>query len=529
MNGLEKVANSRGGGQAVAGVAESAASDAAEMPSKTDDVRQAAVQGVRWFSLSTGVVQVVGVGSAVLLARLIAPAEFGRLAVAIVVNEFALMIANETIGTPLVQRERVEREHLEAATFAALVLGFVLAALTFFLLPLLTTPLFGSRTTSLFRLFAAEFVIAGFLIVPLALLQRRLDFRRISIGELIATPVSAGVAIVLAVAGLGAKAYVIGMLAGMVTMTLVYATGAPLVRPRWRYRALRDLMTFGAPALGAGIAGTWYRNIDYVIMGARLSPASVGFYYRAFTLGVEYERRLSGIVARVAFPVYARTDDPAERLALRLRIVRLNAAVVYPFLAVFIAVAPVLVPWLFGTRWAPAVLPAQILTAAGMASCIRNLTAPTVLAAGRPTAQLAFSAVEAVLYAAVVWLASSHGLVAVCLAVSGFQLLSLVTAYTVLLRAAVGVPRTQIFRDLGSAVAASAGVAALGALVTHALGHRLPAAWLCLIVGFVTAPVYLMALRSLSAQSWNDLLMIARRLLPSRARAAVPSLAAPLE
>ena len=164
----------------------------------------------------------------------------------------------------------------------------------------------------------------------------------------------------------------------------------------------------------------------------------VGFYYRAFTVGVEYERRLSGIVARIAFPIYSRTEDPARRLALRLRIVRVNVVLVYPMLALFIALAPSLMPWLFGPQWVPAVLPAQILAVAGMASCVRNLHGPTVLAAGRPKALFVFGCAETLAYAATVWVASSHGLTLVCVAVSGFQLISLFLAYTVLLHSTVG-------------------------------------------------------------------------------------------
>jgi len=502
---------------APAAVTTSPAGDA-EVSSNSRQVRDAAVHGVRWFSLSTGVVQLLGTGSAIVLARLIAPAQFGMLAVVIIANEFALMTANETIGTPLVQRPDIEHEHFEAATVAALVLGFGLAAFTFFILPFVTTPLYGAETTSLFRLFSAEFVIAGFLIVPLARLQRSLQFRRISVGEMIGTPVSAAVAVGLAIAGLGATAYVIGMLAGTLAMTVVYFTGVTPVRPRWHRRQMRELLRFGAPAVGAGFSGVWYRNIDYMILGIRLTTSAVGFYYRAFTLGVEYERRLSGIIIRIAFPLYARTDDPAERLALRVRIVRLNAAVVYPTLAMFIAVAPILVPWLFGDRWEPAVLPAQILAVAGMASSIRSLTSPTVFAEGRPGSLMVFSVVETVLYGATVWIASSYGLVTVCTAVSLFQISSLLLAYTVLLPAAVEVPRTQIFKDLGPAVLASAVMFLVGVVLTHALGHDLPVVVLCALVGAAGGALYLITLRSLSAASWHDLAKIIQRLLPRRMR-----------
>ena len=282
----------------------------------------------------------------------------------------------------------------------------------------MTTPLFGERTSGLFRLFAPQFAITGLMIVPQARLQRDLRFRRIGLSEATGVVVFSAASVALAFAGLGAAAYVLGMLIGVLIMALGYISGGRPVMPRWHPQQMREVLGFGMPATAAGFAGVTYRNVDYMILGARLPSVIVGFYYRAFTVGVEYERRLSGIVARIAFPIYSRTEDPARRLALRLRIVRVNVVLVYPMMALFIALAPSLMPWLFGPQWVPAVLPAQILAVAGMASCVRNLHGPTVLAAGRPKALFVFCCVETLAYGATVWLASSHGLTLICVAVS---------------------------------------------------------------------------------------------------------------
>ena len=481
-------------------------------------VREATFHGVRWFGLSAGVVQIVNLCAAVVLARLISPADFGRLAVAVVVSEFSLMTANETIGTPLVQRSDITRKHLECATILGIMLGVGLALLTFFVVPLVATPLFGQKTSDLFRLFAPQFFLTGLMIVPQARLQRELRFRRIGLSEAAGTVVASVVSVALAFAGLGAAAYVFGMLIGVAVMALGYITGGRPVMPRWHRKQMRELLGFGVPSAAAGFAGVTYRNVDYMILGARLPAVTVGFYYRAFTLGVEYERRLSGVIARIVFPVYTRTEDATRRMALRLRIVRVNVVVVYPMLALFIALAPTLMPWVFGPHWIPAVLPAQILAVAGMASCVRNLHAPTVLAAGRPKALFAFCCAETLLYAATVWVASSYGLTIVCVAVSGFQVVSLVIAYTVLLRWTVGMPRTQIFRDLGPAVLASVPLLLVAAAIRRGLDGQVPVFVVLALASAAGGAAYLVALRVLSKEGWNDVALLAHRVLPGAER-----------
>ena len=497
-----------------------AAMGGSEQSLSNHEVREATFRGVRWFGLTQGFDQAISVLAAVVLARLVSPAEFGRLAIAIVVSEFALMFANETIGTPLVQRAGLTREHLESATLLGLMLGVGMALLTLLVVPFVTTPLFGARTSELFRLFAPAFAVAGVSIVPQARLQRELRFPRIGMAEFAGGLVSALVSVGLAIPGLGAKAYVLGVLAGQIVVMAGYISAESFVWPRWHSKQMREILGFGVPASAAGFAGVWYRNIDYLILGVRLPAIGVGFYYRAFTIGVEYERRLSGIVARIAFPVFTRTEDSARRLALRLRIVRTNVVLVYPMLTLFIALAPTLMPWVFGARWAPAVLPAQILAVAGMASCVRNLTSPSVLAAGRPRAMFVFSLVETVLYGATVWVAGAYGLTVVCICVSGFQVVSLLFAYTVLLHSAIGVPRTQIFRDLGPALCASAPMLAVTMAVRVSLSTELPRPAVLVIAGLAGGTAYLLALRALSGGAWDDVAMLIRRVAPFLARRA---------
>ena len=495
-----------------------AASAASGERMSDEQLREATFLGVRWFGVTQAIAQITAIGAAVVLARLISPSDFGRLAVAVIVSEFSLMIANETIGTPLVQRSDITREHLEGATLLGIIIGVGLALLTLLVIPFVTTPVFGARTSDLFRLFAPQFAVTGLMIVPQARLQRELRFRRIGLAEAMGAVVFSVVSVALAIAGLGAAAYVLGMLVGVLVMALGYISGGRPVMPRWRPEQMRELLGFGMPATGAGFAGVTYRNVDYMILGARLPSAIVGFYYRAFTVGVEYERRLSGIVARIAFPVYTRTEDPARRLALRLRIVRVNVVLVYPMLALFIALAPALMPWLFGPNWVPAVLPAQILAVAGMASCVRNLHSPTVLAAGRPKALFAFFCAETLAYAATVWVASSYGLTLICVAVSGFQIVSLVIAYTVLLPSTVAVGRTQIFHDLGPAVLASTLLLIVAMALRRALAHQVPVPLLLVLAGAAGGAVYLVALRALSEEAWNDVALLAQRVLPGIAR-----------
>jgi O-antigen/teichoic acid export membrane protein/glycosyltransferase involved in cell wall biosynthesis len=478
------------------------------------ELREATLNAVRWVSIARGAAEVLAFASGVVLAHLITPAQFGRLAVAVIVSEMAEAITAEGLGNALVQRRTIDRSHLQAGMLIGLVVGLGLMLATLFLAPLLTTPLFGSETTSLFQLFAPVFLLSGIKIVPLSLLQRRLDFRTSSVIELSGVALSAVTAVALAAAfDLQAKAYVLGAIASaLLTLILLLAATRPPL-PRLRVREIRELLSFGLPAAFAGLSWVIQRNIDYMILGVRLSAAQVGFYYRAFTVSVEGERRVSGIITRLALPVYSRTQDLEHMRSLRARIVRANATVTFPLLALFIVIAPELMPWLFGAHWQPAVLPAQIMAGAGMAITVNSANSPLLLAANRPRALSVFNLCQLVGYAGTILYCSSYGLISVCIGVVVFQVL-VTLAYAVLLNRLVDMPGAQLVHDLGAASVGSVVLVALAVPLSSLLaGEQIPMLIRFVLVGAAAAVAYLAVIRLAFPTAWSDLRLIAERVL----------------
>ena len=115
------------------------------------------------------------------------------------------------------------------------------------------------------------FLIAAVGIVPLAMLERRLDFQRISIIEICSVQASVVTSIVLAIAGLDAEAYVLGTIAGTAVWAILLVILGPSAFPRWHPRQMREIARFGLPAGLAGTAQVGYGNIDFLVLGGTLS------------------------------------------------------------------------------------------------------------------------------------------------------------------------------------------------------------------------------------------------------------------
>ena len=201
------------------------------------ELREATLDGVRWISAARIAFEAVGIAGAVVLAHLIPPAAFGSFAIVLILPELALSLVNEGLGTPIVQRRELNRRHLEGAVAVGLVGGLLLTAITYFLVPLVSDPLFGSGPTELFRLYSPVFTIAAAKIVPLAMLQRRLEFRRMGIAEVVSVGATTATSLTLALLDFDAKALVLGSLAGIAAWAVTLFLFARSPRPRWHRRA----------------------------------------------------------------------------------------------------------------------------------------------------------------------------------------------------------------------------------------------------------------------------------------------------
>ena len=456
-------------------------------------------------------------GSMVVLAHLVSPSEFGRSAIAMIVPALASILTFEGFGSALVQRDVVEERHLKTASMLGFATGVVLGVFTALVGPAIANPIFGGDTGEYVRLASLSFLVAGITVVPTAQLQRRLDFRNMTIAEVSGVLGGAIISVVLAIAGLQGKAIVIGAIAASAISVALQARAAPIPAIGFDRKAARELLGFGMPASVQGLAWMATRNIDYAIVGARLGAHALGFYWRAYTLGIEYQNKISQIMTRLAFPLYSRTEDRDHMSAVHSRVLRVHAIVLFPLLALLIATAPVLIPWLLGARWKPAVEPTQILAVAGMMLALIAGFGQAALAAGKPGALVTNNLFTLAIYGPTVYFVAPHGLVALSVAVVCVVFITGSAAAYLLLDRAVGIPLRRLLLDAAPATLGAAGLLAVAYPLVHGMhAAGVPAVPVLAVAGLGGLAAYCAAVRATSRAAWDDLMLLLSHLRPAR-------------
>lgn len=330
-------------------------------------------QGVAVAIVVAGGTRLIFFAQQLVLARLLDEQAFGQYAYAMLVVGLPALLVNLRGAEAIIQSE-AEGEELEALrdtaftvqTGLALIfaLGLVLArgwvaelAGKPYLMPLL-----GAMSLLLFTSTGGPSANTGPLMLPAALLERRLAFIPARLPELANVLVNLGVSVVLAVLGKGVWSLVWGFIAGtFVQAALLWVLAR--FRPRLRIvpAALARYLRFGWPLYLSYVLSWGYLNADYFFVGQWLGEEQLGLYYMAFNIS-QMPLQARFILSRVALPAFARARKDAALLQRAYHFVmRYAFALAGVVCAPGIALAYPGLVFLLGPRWAPAAPVLQVL------------------------------------------------------------------------------------------------------------------------------------------------------------------------
>jgi lipopolysaccharide exporter len=480
--------------------------------------RQAAIStGLRWNMVARPVIEVANLLGVAVLARLVAPADFGRYSIALIVLLLAT-VPTWAVGYALVQRDQIDRDHLRTGMTLAILMGLTVCAFCFAASYTIVPVLFGAGTAPLVRLMIPACFINSVNTVQYSLLSRRLEFRRLSMLDMTITLGGTVTSIPLAIAGLNGEAMVLGVLAASIAgyILICYWVRPPV--PNFRLRAARDLLRTGIPAASGAAGMVGFQNCDYVIVGARLGPLAAGYYFRAYTLAIVYQKKVSQVMYALGFPVMSRVTTEDEMARLRQRMVHTVTLILFPLLTALAIVAPKFVTWFYGPAWGETVVPVQILAFGGAAMVVAEAAIVALLGTGRARAVMWWGWGHFLVYGVAVFAVARLGLPAIAWAAVVVHTSFLIIAYLQLHHGSVRRAFEALVKDVLPAGACCVGLVAI-ALPVSVLESTLgvPTVPYLLSIALAGGVGYFLSLRLWFPTELGQLGVLAGRVLPNRA------------
>jgi PST family polysaccharide transporter len=318
---------------------------------------------IPWTFVSFGATKVLSLVTTIVLARLLNPADFGLMAIAVLAFGVLGLFQDLGLGATLVLRQDFDERALGTILSMLIATSVLVAVITSSLAPLAAHFFDEPRLDSILPILSLSALFSTFAFFYESMLQRDMDFRRRFIGQMALAFGYTLTAIPLAIAGAGIWALVIGQVLSTVIFSLTYLVIAPhRVRPGFNRAIAREVFISGRGFLAQGWLAWISENLDYLIVGRLLGSAQLGFYSMAYRLSELTNFGIADPVAQVTFPVFAkmrqRGESVTETYLSALRLVALLACVVGAILSG--AAAP-FTEAVFGPKWLPMIGPLAVL------------------------------------------------------------------------------------------------------------------------------------------------------------------------
>ena len=452
----------------------------------TAGVGARAIRGVVWSYVSLAGVRLLVLVWTAVLARLLAPREFGLVALALIFTTIFDAVRDVGVNQALVVagRDDVDRQAQTAFRFS-LLLALGLAAAAAAVSPSAAHFFHQPQLLALLAVLGLNLPLRSLGLTHYSLAQRNLDFRSRTVAELAEVLVRGAVGITLAAGGSGPWSLVLGYLAGTATWSAalwLLVDWRP--SPRAPRAPLPPLMRFGGALTGVSFIGVVMSYADNFFVGRVLGTAALGLYTLGYRLPEMLVVEVAAAAGLVMFPAFALLEGAALRRAL-IATSRYSMLIMLPLAVALFTLAHPLVLALFGPRWLGAVPVVRILSIAFMTGPTGQVSGNAFMATRRVDVMLKLAIPQGILLIVLLAIFGHHGIAAVagCQAVvrSLFALIGLYVSTRVL-----GLRASELWSASWPAIAASAGMAAVMVPLERAIHAPWGALVACGVLGGAT-------------------------------------------
>jgi O-antigen/teichoic acid export membrane protein len=353
---------------------------------QTASLAQRTVRGGLWVFSLRGVNKGLGIIRTIILARFLAPEDFGLFGIALLALSTLEVFSQTGFQEALIQKKGSVASYLDTAWTISVIRGLLLFIILFLAAPVIAEFFSASEAVLIIRIIALSTLLTGFRNIGILFLTKELDFKKKSFYEFSAAFVDLMVSIILVIMLRNVWALVWGGLAGNLVRLIMSFIIHPS-RPRFKFEKEKaaELIRYGRWLFGSGILIFLVTQGDDIFVGKILGVTALGFYQMAYLLSNLPATEITHVISQVTFPAYAKLQDNLPRLKTAYtEVVQVTLLVSFPIAGAIFTLGPDFTQIFLGNHWLPMVPALQVLVIAGLIRSTGSLTGPLFQALGRP-------------------------------------------------------------------------------------------------------------------------------------------------
>jgi O-antigen/teichoic acid export membrane protein len=319
----------------------------------TKDIKERSLKSGAITLADQGLVTVINTASAIVLARLLTPEDYGIVTMVTAITAFVNLFRELGLSSATVRTRDITHEQISALFWINAGLGAAITLIIaasgpvlawFYHKPQLILVAAGVSITS---------VVSSLGTQHGALLNRNMRFTAMAIIRISSLLVGFLTAVIVALSGGAYWALVAGPVVSAICHTIGNWVASGFRPGRFkRGIGLRPLIRFGANVAGYNIVNYFHRNMDNVLIGKAWGTVQLGLYSKAYSLLMMPMSNLRIPLNRVAFPAMSRMqNEPKEFRSYYIRYCALLSFITMPIVAFLFAGSKHVIHFLLGPRW----------------------------------------------------------------------------------------------------------------------------------------------------------------------------------
>ena len=354
-------------------------------PGRTDDLASQVRRGLKWSFAGQAALRFGTFASTLVMARLLAPRDFGLYAVGAVVLAITASINDVGVEPTLTRWPGPLGPLIPTAWTMIMALTLVIFGAFWFLAPAFASLLHAPQGAGIIQLMSCALLINAAFVINSVVTAR--EFRQhVRTAALMAgMVVEISLTITLALSGFGAYSLAWGyVVSNLVTGAVLFFGTRVRFRPGFSWSVARTLANCGAPLAGAALVAVLVTNVDYLLVGVILGPAALGLYVLAWNVASWPVSLFSETAYNVTVPGFARLQhDPARLNDALSRSMGAMIGVTLPLFVLLAGLALPVIRFAYGAKWSGAAAPLRFLVAMSAIRVAAYIARDALVATGR--------------------------------------------------------------------------------------------------------------------------------------------------
>ncbi|WP_299153939.1 lipopolysaccharide biosynthesis protein [uncultured Christiangramia sp.] len=312
-----------------------------------------------------------------ILSRVLAPEEFGIIALVFVFIGFFNLFGNLGLGPAIVQKIEITEEDIGSIFVFSSLMALTLAILFFLSSGYIARFYDEPKLIPVVKILSLSVFFNIISIVPTALNKKALRFKQMGIVNVSVQAFAGVIAIILALNNFSYYALIFqNVLTGFLVFVIFFYL-YPIKKLALNILPLKQIASYSSFQFGYNFIVYISRNLDNLLIGKYLGNAPLGYYNKSYSLVTLPINNLTHVISPVLHPVLAKHQDDLSYIHKSyLNIIKILSGIGFPLAVFLFFTAEELIFLFFGPQWESSVPVFKILAlSVGLRVCTSSSSA----------------------------------------------------------------------------------------------------------------------------------------------------------